>query len=263
MAAHGIQSAHWSCLYSLYATRRPLFGGRRIYGAPEKRRGTGDGLRGGAQFETLVVDGDDGKGALVAWDPVAQKIRWKVAYPSMWNGGVLATAGGLVFQGDADGIFHGYDASTGAEAWHYDAKLGIIAAPITYTVRGVQFVSILVGYGGAAGLNSKFVNRGWKYGQQPRRLLTFKLGGKARLPGTAPRDLKVAALDDPALKLNEAEVAEGAALYGSNCAMCHGMALQSSGAPAPIFAIGDRTEARRPGGVLTIGRGFAERHAAL
>lgn len=188
---------------------------------------------GGAQFETLVVDGDDGKGALVAWDPVAQKIRWKVAYPSMWNGGVLATAGGLVFQGDADGIFHGYDASTGAEAWHFDAKLGIIAAPITYTVRGVQFVSILVGYGGAAGLNSKFVNRGWKYGQQPRRLLTFKLGGKARLPATAPRDLKVAALDDPALKLNEAEVAEGAALYGSNCAMCHGMALQSSGAPAP------------------------------
>lgn len=204
------------------------------YMAQWKKGATGGAaFGGGAQFETLAVDGDDGRGALVAWDPVAQKIRWKVPYPSIWNGGVLATEGGLVFQGDADGLLHAYDAATGAEAWHFDAKLGIIAAPITYTVGGVQYVSILVGYGGATGLNSKFVNRGWKYGLQPRRLLTFKLGGKAKLPPTSPRDLKVAALDDPALVLDEADVAKGAALYGANCAMCHGMGLYNSGAPAP------------------------------
>lgn len=188
---------------------------------------------GGARFETLAVDGDDGRGALVAWDPVAGKIRWKVPYPSMWNGGVLATEGGLVFQGDADGIFHAYDAIGGKEVWRFDAGLGIIAAPISYSVRGVQYVSILVGYGGATGMNSKFVNRGWKYGRQPRRLLTFRLGGKGSLPPTEPRDMTVTALDDPALTLDEVEIAKGAALYQGNCIMCHGMDLHSSGAPAP------------------------------
>ena len=49
-----------------------------------------------------IADPDDGKGALVAWDPVRQAPRWKVRHDGLWNGGALATAGGLVFQGDAD-----------------------------------------------------------------------------------------------------------------------------------------------------------------
>ena len=67
--------------------------------------------------------------------------------------------------------------------WTCDAKLGIIAAPVTYRAGlGQQYVSVLVGYGG---IEAKFGNdRGWKYGAQPRRLLTFKLDGQAKLPAT-------------------------------------------------------------------------------
>ena len=52
----------------------------------------------------------------LAWDPVAQKERWRASYEFMWNGGTLTTAGNLVFQGTADGRFIAYQADTGAKA---------------------------------------------------------------------------------------------------------------------------------------------------
>ncbi|TLY88187.1 MAG: PQQ-dependent dehydrogenase, methanol/ethanol family, partial [Gammaproteobacteria bacterium] len=57
------------------------------------------------------------RGALIAWDPVAQQERWRVAFKGPWNGGVLATAGGLVFQGNAAREFVAYDAASGAKLW--------------------------------------------------------------------------------------------------------------------------------------------------
>ena len=74
------------------------------------------------------------KGSLIAWDPVAGKARWTVPLPVFWNAGVLATAGGLVFQGNGDGKFVAYDAKTGKQLWSYDAGVGITAAPMTYKV---------------------------------------------------------------------------------------------------------------------------------
>ena len=59
----------------------------------------------GLMVEPIVKQPGDGKGSLVAWDPVAQKEAWKVQHDELWNGGTLATAGGLVFQGLADGWF--------------------------------------------------------------------------------------------------------------------------------------------------------------
>ena len=73
---------------------------------------------------------------------------------------------------------------------------------------------------------------GWRYNAQPRRLLTFKLGGKAKLPPTAPYDETVHPLDDPALVLDPAAVAAGAKLY-LPCSGCHGGQAQSAGAPGP------------------------------
>jgi quinohemoprotein ethanol dehydrogenase len=180
------------------------------------------------------ADASDGYGSIVAWDPVAQKERWRVRYPNMWNGGVLATAGDLVFQGDGEGILHGYDAASGRELWRFDAKLGITGAPITYVVGGKQYVSILVGYGGnanAAAVDS--VSRGWKYGAQPRRLLTFALGGKAKLPPTAPRDMTLRALDDPKLVLDEAAIGRGEMVFATHCLACHGLGARSPGVPGP------------------------------
>ena len=71
-------------------------------------------------------------GRLLAWDPVAQKVRWKVEYPAYWNGGTLATAGNLVFQGTAAGEVVAYRATNGDPLWSAYVGTGVLAPPITY-----------------------------------------------------------------------------------------------------------------------------------
>jgi glucose dehydrogenase len=75
-------------------------------------------------------------GRLIAWDPVARKPRWTAEYGAYWNGGTLATAGNLVFQGTAAGDFIAYNATTGEKLWSSWATTGIVAPPITYSVDG-------------------------------------------------------------------------------------------------------------------------------
>ncbi len=169
----------------------------------------------------------DGKGALVAWDPVKLEERWRVPQESPWNGGTLATAGGLVFQGTADGYLSAYDAATGERLWRFYAGLGIIAAPMSYSAGGKQYVSVLVGYGSSAAAYSHLANLGWKYGLHQRRLLTFALDGKARLETHAPT-FAVKALDNPALRLDPADVAIGRMQY-NRCMGCHGRNVVSVG----------------------------------
>jgi quinohemoprotein ethanol dehydrogenase len=187
---------------------------------------------GGLSIGWAKADPQDGKGALVAWDPIAQKARWRTQLNTLWNGGTLATAGDLVFQGAADGYFSAYDASTGKSLWRFNAGLGIIAAPISFAARGKQYVSVLVGYGGSASIGSNTMHVGWKYNLQPRRLLTFELDGKATLPPSAPPDMKAKAVDDPSIKIRDTDVAAGRAFFMA-CAACHGRDLVSAGAPAP------------------------------
>jgi quinohemoprotein ethanol dehydrogenase len=191
----------------------------------------GDVMVGGLSIGSARTDPEDGKGALLAWDPVAQARRWKVQHDVIWNGGALSTAGGLVFQGGGDGFVSAYDAADGRQVWRFDAGLGIIAPPISYAAQGKQYVSVLVGYGGAASIGSDVMNIGWKWGA-PRRLLTFALGGTAALPPSAPRDIAVHALDDPGLELSPADVAAGGRLF-MQCILCHGRDAVSAGAPAP------------------------------
>src|SRR5262249_33653951 len=82
-------------------------------------------------------------GELLAWDPVAQKPVWRAKYPVVDGGGVLATGGNLIFQGRADGIFAAYRATDGERLWRFDAGTGIMAPPVTYTVHGTQYVTVL------------------------------------------------------------------------------------------------------------------------
>jgi quinohemoprotein ethanol dehydrogenase len=186
---------------------------------------------GGMSIGSAHADPEDGRGALLAWDPAAQKPRWKVQHDFIWNGGTLSTAGDLVFQGTADGYLSAYDVADGRKLWRFDAGLGIIAPPISYLAGGQQYVSVLVGWGGAAAIGSDVMNVGWKWGA-PRRLLTFALGGTATLPPSPPRSLAIRPLDDPKLVLDPAEVAAGKELY-MQCVLCHGRELSSPGAPAP------------------------------
>jgi quinohemoprotein ethanol dehydrogenase len=156
-------------------------------------------------------------GALIAWDPVAMKEVWryKLDFPS--NGGVLATAGGLVFQGNAAGTFAAYDQSTGARLWAYDSKSGFMAAPISFAAGAEQYIAVMQGYGGGAG-----VNLGGDVPRRPRlpgRLLVFKLDGAAPAPVDAwdePKPLDLAQAD-PA-----GDAAVGKPVYEVNCQRCHG-----------------------------------------
>ena len=164
------------------------------------------------------------KGHLAAWDPVTQSEKWRVQYDGPWNGGVLATSGGLVFQGTAKGDLKAYDAADGGELWSFAAGTGIIAAPMSYEIDGEQYVAVMAGYGGAYPLSSAYVD-------DPRppvmgRLLVFKLG--ARLP------YEVEPVDNgPAVEVakfwDDEQFAHGRALYESNCGVCHGPAAMSSG----------------------------------
>ncbi|MAC47198.1 MAG: PQQ-dependent dehydrogenase, methanol/ethanol family [Oceanospirillum sp.] len=168
------------------------------------------------------------KGHLAAWDPVAQKEVWRVQYPGMWNGGVLSTAGNLVFQGSAAGYMYGYDARTGAKLWEYPVQSGVIAAPVTYEIDGEQYVSISVGWGGIYPLmtgpmaftsTDKPVNRS--------RLLTFKLSGTAQLP---PKEEKTLELQDlTAYQTNPEDVHKGMENYELYCAGCHGTGAVGGG----------------------------------
>jgi quinohemoprotein ethanol dehydrogenase len=187
---------------------------------------------GGLNIKDVETDPLDGKGALIAYDPVHQKIVWKAQHDFIWNGGVLATAGNLIFQGTADGYLNAYNALTGQQLWHFNAGLGIIAAPVSYAVGGKQYVSVLVGYGGSSAVWGSLMDVGWKFGEQPRRLLTFALDGKAVLPPSLPRNFAVHAVDDRSFNPNPKDVAMGHALFIA-CAPCHGRDLISTGAPGP------------------------------
>ncbi len=85
---------------------------------------------------------------LLAWDPKAQQEVWRSPTPGPINGGALTTAGDLVFQGTVDGNMVAYEAKTGLKLWSFECGSAILAAPITYTVGGSQFLSVVVGWGG-------------------------------------------------------------------------------------------------------------------
>jgi quinohemoprotein ethanol dehydrogenase len=159
-------------------------------------------------------------GELLAWDPIAQKPVWRAKYPVVDGAGVLATGGNLVFQGRADGIFAAYRATDGEPLWGFDVGTGIMAPPVTYTVDGVQYVTVLAGWGGAVGLmNSPAVGAakpGWG------RILTFALNGAATLkaPPFGHKEPPVPAITT---KQNPQTVHKGALLFNSNCFFCHGL----------------------------------------
>jgi len=167
------------------------------------------------------------KGHLTAWDPVKQKEVWRAERPGPLNGGALATAGNLVFEGTGLGQFEALRATTGEKLWSASTESGVTAGPISYSVNGEQYVAVLVGWGGVLPLAAGEVAL-----QSPRmanvpRLLAFKLGGKANLP-PAP-EVKRPALTPPKATAGRAEVKKGEELYQSYCSGCHGDVAVSGG----------------------------------
>jgi alcohol dehydrogenase (cytochrome c)/quinohemoprotein ethanol dehydrogenase len=170
------------------------------------------------------------KGYLLAWDPQKQKEAWRVPNSGPWNGGVLTTSGNLVVQGDGDGYLNIYRADSGAKIWSFDAQSGIIASPVTYTVSGRQFITVVAGWGGSLPMYTGEV-ASWG-ASRPRhnksRVLTFALNGQAALPPIAAQSDNVPSLL-PAQFADAATIGIGEKTYNKVCVLCHGASVVSGG----------------------------------
>ncbi len=167
---------------------------------------------------------------LKAWDPIAQEEVWRVQHEvGTGNAGVLATAGGLVFQGNRSGEFVAYDDATGERRWSTLVQAGVMAAPATFTVDGEQHIAILVGTpalpsegpGASTSTTSASTNNS--------RLLMFRLGGDAELPEMA--DITSATSDEfvlPQISATNELISQGETAYNQNCAVCHGPSVVST-----------------------------------
>jgi quinohemoprotein ethanol dehydrogenase len=119
------------------------------------------------------IEGPGGRGALVAWDPVAQRMRWRMPGGGGIGGGTMTTAGNLVFQVLSNGHLVAYSADKGEKLLDLDTGLRSgMGPPITYRVDGKQYVALMGGVGAVTG--------GAGPGNQatafPPKLLTFAVG---------------------------------------------------------------------------------------
>lgn len=170
-----------------------------------------------------LIDEVDGKphspGKLLAWDPVTQSERWSVDHNLAISGGVLATAGNLVFQGNGMGEFNAYDAATGETVWSVTTGTAINAAPVSYQVGENQHVLIPAGPGGIMQFWYPKLHAG-AHVQGPTRLFAFSLKGEASLPEIEFVERRVAELPD---ETGDEQIIElGAELFADNCGGCHG-----------------------------------------
>jgi PQQ-dependent dehydrogenase (methanol/ethanol family) len=158
------------------------------------------------------------RGYLRAWDPIAQKEAWSIEHPGPWNGGVLSTAGDLVFQGNAVGLFNAYNARDGKLLWSAPTQTGIIAPPVTYAVGGEQYVALVVGWGGGYPISAGDATTKGSISGNRSRVLAFKIGATGKLPepAAAPVVTPLARVGD------DQAVAKGFVTFHSYCSVCHG-----------------------------------------
>jgi quinohemoprotein ethanol dehydrogenase len=156
-------------------------------------------------------------GKLIAWDPVNQKEVWSVNQKSFWNAGILTTEE-LVFQGAGEGDFVIYDAKNGEKLWHFPLQTGIVAPPITYLIDGVQYVTLVAGWGGGMALWAKYTDQ-----MNPGGVYTFAIGGTKdapQFPAQTPPEL----VNLEFTATNE-QIEHGSRLSERYCSKCHGGGL--------------------------------------
>lgn len=140
-----VSAIHWPAVYTLH--EEPARDGKDIL-----------------HYTTLELSQGKRWGALIGIDLTTGKLQWTHQTEEPLIGGVLATAGGLVFTGEGNGNVMAVDATTGNTLWSYHCEAGANAPPVTYEIDGIQYVAI------AAGGNQLF---GFKRGDQ---LAVFALG---------------------------------------------------------------------------------------
>lgn len=170
-------------------------------------------------------------GEIVAWDPVTQSEVWRQRHGLPLNGGALHTAGGLVFQGTAEGYLKAYDATSGEQLGSFAAGGAIRAAPSTVVDDGIQYIVVPAGAPSSSTASSGLTDySSTKESRSRPRLLAFVLGGNAPTPAwAAPLTFRKPPVD----RYPPAVAAMGEAIYeGAGCVACHGFGGQSVGGAA-------------------------------
>jgi quinohemoprotein ethanol dehydrogenase len=160
---------------------------------------------------------------LVGYDVLKQKPVWEILNQNWENGGTFATAGNIVLQGQSTGEIYIVNAATGKKLWSFDAQNAVMTNPITYMLDGKQYVTVITGY-----RNFTLNKPAWDYRLQKRRVLTFALDGKTKLPEADNTELPV--IDDPAFKIDPEKAKAGGALLNERCFVCHGYGAVAGGA---------------------------------
>ena len=128
----------------------------------------------GAGF-TIKPLHEDYIGALRAVDPKSGRIVWEVKNNAPLWGGVLTTAGNLVFWGTPEGYLKAADAKTGKVVWQFQTGSGVVAPPVTWSQGGEQYVAVVSGWGGAVPLWGGEVAKRVNYLEQGGMVWVFKL----------------------------------------------------------------------------------------
>ncbi|MEM7695370.1 MAG: PQQ-dependent methanol/ethanol family dehydrogenase [Pseudomonadota bacterium] len=118
---------------------------------------------------------EDHIGSLKAVDPLTGEWKWEVKNGAPLWGGVMTTAGGLVFTGTPEGKFVAYDDETGEELWSFQTGSGIVGQPVTWEQNGEQWVAVISGWGGAVPLWGGEVAQKVNYLNQGGLLWVFRL----------------------------------------------------------------------------------------
>jgi quinohemoprotein ethanol dehydrogenase len=165
-----------------------------------------------------------------AWDPVAGKVVWEHETSSGIrgnDGGVMSTAGNLVFQGRGSGEMWVYAADTGKVLKVIKTGSHIMAAPMTYAVNGDQYVAVQTGYGGTSIAVGPIPpsSAALKY-QNTNRIIAFKLGGGA-VPTPPPRTEPILE-KPPQQKATQAQIDAGEIVFIAQCSRCHQLGPSST-----------------------------------
>ena len=170
-------------------------------------------------------------GELIAWDPVSQSEIWRQRLALPYNGGALHTAGGVVFQGTAEGYLNAYDAISGEQLGSFAAGGAIRAAPSTVVADGIQYIVVPAGAPSTSAASAGLTDYSATAESRSRpRLLAFALGGDAPAPAWAAQ----LTFPKPPVDRYPPEVAAmGETIYElAGCVACHGYGGQSVGGAA-------------------------------
>jgi quinohemoprotein ethanol dehydrogenase len=163
------------------------------------------------------------RGVLRAWNVAEHRIVWETPTATSWDGGVLATAGGVVFQGDANGNLNAYSSDSGKRLATIALGSSMLAAPMTYRVNGTQYIAIVAGYGGGGvilGAPLDPESAAYRFGNAGR-IIALKIDGPA--PPLPPLRTDPPSPVPPPRPTDVQQIAAGELLYNRYCSRCHVM----------------------------------------